>query len=151
MKNLYYILLLPALLLTASCANRNTAATAPNTGIVTPNTGSSEIDTEVNPQLTSTIEEVRLAGGDITALSSDMALSIINGWASELSGMTGTDDIVIDLEALRDELSSDRINGSRVSTLLSSLATKTRALESQAPGLSALADALEAGADKLGR
>ena len=100
-------------------------------------------------QLQSTVDAVNSAGGDITALDPSTATSNIDGWIGQLRGMDGTDGIVSELENLKTELSAESIDGSRVSTILSTLADETRNLEGQAPGLGTLASALQAGADKL--
>ena len=100
-------------------------------------------------QLEGTVEAVNAAGGDITALDPTTATSNIDGWIGQLRGMDGTDEIVNNLETLKTELSSGNIDGGRVSEILSTLADETRELEGQAPGLSTLASALQAGADKL--
>ena len=102
-----------------------------------------------SPQLQSTIDAVQNAGGDITALQPSAATSNIDGWISKLNGMDGADGIVTDLKSLKTALQADQIDGMKVSGLMSSLADKTRSMESKAPGLSTLASALEAGADKL--
>ena len=109
-----------------------------------------DMDQQVSPQLEGTVDAVESAGGDITALPASAAVSNIDGWISELSSMPGTESIVGDLNSLKSELGASDIDGGRVSELLSSLADQTRSMESKAPGLSALASALQAGADKLG-
>ena len=63
--------------------------------------------------------------------------------------MDGTDEIVSDLNELKTELTADNIDGGAVSELLSSLADETRELGGDNMGLSTLARALDAGAQKL--
>ncbi len=104
---------------------------------------------QADPLLAGTIDAVQSAGGDLTALSPQAAVSNIESWINKLSSMDGTAPIVTDLKALQAELQTGNINGSKVSGLLSSLATKTRSLSSNAPMLNTLAGALQAGADKL--
>ena len=99
--------------------------------------------------LQSTISAVQSAGGDLTALSPDAAVNNINGWVNQLRKVDGTDGMINELNSLRTELQSGNINGSRVSGILSNLASQTRSMSDRAPGLSTLADALEAGANKL--
>ena len=108
------------------------------------------VNTEANSQqLQSTISAVESAGGDITALQPTTAVSNIDSWISELSNMDGTDEIVSDLNELKTELTADNIDGGAVSELLSSLADETRELGGDNMGLSTLARALDAGAQKL--
>lgn len=102
-----------------------------------------------SPQLQNTVQAVQGAGGDITALDPGAAVGNIDGWINELRGMDGADGIVNDLESLKGELQGGNIDGGRVSNLLSSLADQTRGMSDRAPGLSSLASALQAGADKL--
>ncbi|MGB3801877.1 MAG: hypothetical protein WA952_18810 [Lewinella sp.] len=105
---------------------------------------------EANSQtLQSTISAVEGAGGDITALQPSTAVSNIDSWISELGNMDGTDEIVSDLQELKTELTADNIDGGSVSTLLSSLADQTRELGGNNMGLTTLARALDAGAEKL--
>ena len=96
-----------------------------------------------------TISAVQSAGGDLTALSPDAAVNNINGWVNQLRKVDGTDGIINELNGLRTELQSGNIDGSRVSGILSNLANQTRSMSDRAPGLSTLADALDAGARKL--
>jgi len=103
-----------------------------------------------NPLLQNTIDAVQTNGGDVTALPPATAVSNIDAWIGELRNMEGTDGIVADLESLKMELGMDNIDGSKVSGLLSSLASSTRQVGNGNPGLNALASALDAGASKLG-
>ncbi|PPK85033.1 hypothetical protein CLV84_1922 [Neolewinella xylanilytica] len=100
--------------------------------------------------LDATVSAVESAGGDITALDPSTAVSNIDSWISELGTMDGTDEIVSDLQDLKTQLTAETIDGSAVSELLSSLAEETRELGGDNMGLSTLASALEAGAEKLG-
>ena len=102
------------------------------------------------PELQSTIEAVQSAGGDITALPAGAAVSNIDTWIGKLSSMDGTDGIVSDLESLKGELGAGSINGERVGELLDNLSDQTRSLGGGNAMLNTLADALEAGAEKLG-
>ena len=99
--------------------------------------------------LQATVSAVESAGGDITALDPSTAVSNIDTWISTLGEMDGTDQIVGDLNSLKSELTSDAIDGSAVSSLLSSLADQTRQLGNGNMGLNTLASALDAGASKL--
>lgn len=103
-----------------------------------------------SPLLQSTVDAVQTNGGDITALPPSAAVSNIDSWIGELRGMDGTDGIIRDLESLKMELGMGNIDGSKVSNLLSSLASSTRQVGNGNPGLNALASALDAGANKLG-
>ncbi|WP_116127775.1 hypothetical protein [Lewinella sp. IMCC34183] len=102
-----------------------------------------------SPQLQSTIQAVESAGGDITALAPGTAVSNIDSWISQLDGMDGTNAIVDNLKSLKMELNADNIDGSKVSNLLSTLARETRSAGNGNSGLDALANALDAGAQKL--
>lgn len=102
-----------------------------------------------NPMLTATLDAVASVGGDLTSLPAEAAVSNIEGWIGKLKTMEGTDAIVADLTTLQAELSTGKIDGKKVSTLLSSLATQTKSLASGTPALATLAGALEAGAKKL--
>ncbi len=64
--------------------------------------------------------------------------------------MDGTDGIVSNLRSLKDELGAGSIDGPRVSSLLSELASDTREVGAGNQGLTMLASALDAGASKLG-
>ncbi len=99
--------------------------------------------------LQATISAVQSAGGDVTALAPATAVSNIDTWISQLSSMDGTDDIVNGLQDLKTELTSESIDGGAVSELLFDLADETRDLGGNNMGLSTLASALEAGAEKL--
>lgn len=99
--------------------------------------------------LESTVDAVKSVGGDITALPANAAVSNIEGWVGKLSSMDGTEAMVSELNALKTELTAGKIDGGKVSTILGSLAEQTRGMAAKAPALSVLANALQAGADKL--
>jgi len=101
-------------------------------------------------EVTATIDAVKSAGGDITALPAEAAVGNINTWINKLSGMEGTEDVVAGLGNLKTELTSGDIDGSKVSVILADLAGKTRELGNGNPALNTIAGALEAGAKKLG-
>lgn len=96
-----------------------------------------------------TTAAVKAAGGDITAMSTEAAANNINGWITKLSQFDGTDAVVDDLAALKKELMIGEMDNAKVSDILGSLANTTRDLSDRAPGLDMLADALQAGSDKL--
>ncbi len=96
-----------------------------------------------------TIDAVQSTGGDVTALPPDAAVSNIDSWINKLQSMDGTNEIVDNLQMLKAELTSGSIDGSKVSNLLSTLATQTRSVGGGNAGLTTLASALEAGARKL--
>lgn len=100
--------------------------------------------------LDATVEAVQSVGGDITALPAGAAVSNIEGWIAKLETMDGTEAIVSNLGALKTELTAGKIDGAKVSTLLSSLAEQTKGLAADNATLGAVAAALQAGADKLG-
>jgi hypothetical protein len=100
--------------------------------------------------LQSTIEAVTSVGGDITALPAGAAVSNIEGWITKLSSMEGTEGIVTELTSLKTELSSGKIDGGKVSGILSTLAEQTKGLAGDNKMLATVAGALQAGADKLG-
>lgn len=101
--------------------------------------------------LQSTVKAVTEVGGDITALSPEAAANNVNGWITKLSQFEGTDAVVDDLAALKKEfLLGGDLDGNKISGILSSMAGNTRTVSDKAPGLSMLADVLQAGADKLG-
>ena len=100
--------------------------------------------------VTATIDAVKSAGGDITALSPDAAVGNINTWIEKLGSMDGTEGVVDGLKSLKTELTSGEIDGSKVSTILSSLAEKTRELGGDNMAVGTIASALDAGAKKLG-
>ncbi|NJC27401.1 hypothetical protein [Neolewinella antarctica] len=106
--------------------------------------------TEAAGFLQTTVQAVQSAGGDITALSPEAAANNINGWITKLSQFDGTDAIVDDLAELKKEfLLGGDLDGEKISGILSSMAGNTRDVSDKAPGLDALANALQAGADKL--
>lgn len=100
--------------------------------------------------LQSTIEAVTSVGGDITALPAGAAVSNIEGWITKLGSMEGTEGIVTELTSLKTELSSGKIDGGKVSGILSTLAEQTKGLAGDNKMLATVASALQAGADKLG-
>jgi hypothetical protein len=100
--------------------------------------------------LQATVEAVTSVGGDITALPGSAAVGNIEGWITKLSSMEGTDAVVAELNSLKTELSSGDIDGAKVSTILSTLAEQTSDLAGDNAMLGAVANALKAGADKLG-
>jgi len=101
-------------------------------------------------ELSATIEAVKSAGGDITALSPEAAVGNIDTWIGKLGSMEGTEDIVGSLKGLKAELTSGDIDGGKVSGILTTLAAKTRELGDGNMALGTIASALEAGAKKLG-
>ena len=108
------------------------------------------LQAETTSFLQTTVQAVQSAGGDITALSPESAANNINGWITKLSEFEGTDAVVDDLAALKKEfMIGGELDGPRISSILGSMADNTRELSDRAPGLSALADALQAGSDKL--
>lgn len=113
-------------------------------------TAAAQAEAEASTFLQTTIQNVQSAGGDITALPREAAANNINGWITKLSAMDGTDDMVDHLAALKKELMFEEVDGGKVSEILGQLAGETRDFSDQAPGLDALASALQAGADKLG-
>ncbi|CAH1002444.1 hypothetical protein LEM8419_03323 [Neolewinella maritima] len=149
-----HLLLLVLALTVLACAEQpaNTTETDMDTDVVTtPDMDRPEVDMPAaDPTLTATIDAVQSTGGDITALPADAAVSNIDTWINKLDGMDGTDGIVSNLQSLKGELTSGSIDGGRVSELLSTLASETRSVSGGNQGLSALASALEAGAEKLG-
>ena len=104
---------------------------------------------ESSAYLKTTVDAVQSAGGDITALPPSAATDNIDGWISKLGSVDGSDKVVNGLKSLKNELMQENIDGSKVSDVLGSLANETRGMSSKAPGLNALAGALQAGSDKL--
>ncbi len=108
--------------------------------------------TETSTFLSSTLQAVSAAGGDITALPAADAAANIDGWISRLSRVEGTDDIVEDLARLKTEFligDGEELNGESISRILYSMSDHVRAISEGAPMLQTLADALQAGAVKL--
>jgi hypothetical protein len=99
--------------------------------------------------LQQTAAAVQRAGGDITAFPLSAATNNINAWITKLADVEGADPIVADLARLKDELLRTEIDRMRVAGILSSLANDTGELADEAPGLSALSDALREGANRL--
>jgi hypothetical protein len=106
-------------------------------------------DTDGLDLLQQTAAAVERAGGDITAFEPRQATNNINAWITKLADVEGADPIIGNLALLKDELMRSPIDGPRVSELLGTLAQNTREVSDQAMGLSALADALQAGSDRL--
>ena len=102
-----------------------------------------------NSLLSQTIEAVAGKMGDITTLPASAAVSNVDGWISELSGMNGTNDLVEDLRSLRSELTASSIDGEKVSDLLFELAEDTSDVANGNKGVKTIAYALEAGAWRL--
>lgn len=108
--------------------------------------------TDASTFLSSTLQAVTAAGGDITALPAEDAAANINGWISRLSRVDGTEKIVEDLARLKTEFmigDGEDLNGESISRILTSMADHTRDISEGAPMLKTLANALEAGALKL--
>lgn len=98
-----------------------------------------------------TVDAVRNAGGDITAIPAGAAVANIDGWIAKLNGIDGTGEVTENLKELKEELTdADGIDGKEVGTLLKALAEDTRELGPDNMALSGLAKALEAGGNKLG-
>lgn len=96
-----------------------------------------------------TVDAVRGAGGDITAIPAGAATGVIDGWIAKLSGTPGASTVVGGLKELKTELTAGNIDGARVGSLLSKLAADTRAMAPDNIALGNLADALQAGGNKL--
>ena len=159
MKHLLFLLLLATACFACGDANETADATdrAMTDAAADVRDGADDMANSANSMasngmayLTSTINAVKSAGGDLTALSPSAATQNIDGWVDKLSSMDGTDAIVGNLKELKEELMSGDIDGGDVSELLGKLANDTRSLSSKAPALNGLANALQAGADKLG-
>ncbi|MCX8212618.1 MAG: NAD kinase [Neolewinella sp.] len=154
----YLSLLLLATVMMFSCGDAATTTeetTAEETTEVAAPEVSAEVPAEVPAEvsssiLTATIDAVTSVGGDLTALPAAAAVSNIESWITKLGTMEGTEGMVADLTSLKTELAAAEIDGGKVSTLLTSLASQTKSMADTAPGLGALAGALQAGADKLG-
>ena len=97
-----------------------------------------------------TVSAVRNAGGDITALSPDVAVSNIDSWIAKLDGMDGTGEVVGNLKTLKAELTDGDIDGAKVGTILNALAEDTQELAPDNVALQGLSKALAAGGEKLG-
>ena len=97
-----------------------------------------------------TVDAVRQAGGDITAIDPAAATGVIDGWINKLGSVPGADGVVNNLQSLKGELTSGNIDGAKVGGILGQLASGTRSLAPNNPALGQLANALEAGATKLG-
>jgi hypothetical protein len=151
MKYLFSLLVLSVLLV--SCGETaTTTAEVPETIPEVEVEAAAEMVAEMaspNPLLLGTVEAVTSVGGDLLALPANAAVGNIDSWIAKLGSMDGTEAIVSELEALKTELTAESIDGAKVSTLLSSLATSTSSLEGSAPLLGTLATVLQAAADKL--
>ncbi|WP_116107238.1 hypothetical protein [Lewinella sp. IMCC34191] len=99
--------------------------------------------------LDKTLQAAKGKAADITTLPVSAATENIDGWLAELRGMDGADEIVSDLESLKQALSAPEIDGEDVSDLLFSLADATRSIGDDNPGLQTLAYLLEAGGWRL--
>ena len=152
MRFLFFLLLA---LVTYSCgdsAPETTATEAEQTEAAEEATEAMTARTEGATFLNNTIQAVRDAGGDLTALPAEAAAANVNGWIGRLSRMEGTDEIVGNLSRLQTEFQigeGEELNGESISAILTELANNTRQLAGDTPGLETLADALEAGAVKL--
>ena len=96
-----------------------------------------------------TVDAVRNAGGDITAIPPAAATGVIDGWIAKLSGTPGASNVVNGLQSLKAELTSGNIDGKKVGGILNGLAAETRAMAPDNMALGNLASALEAGGNKL--
>ncbi len=99
--------------------------------------------------LDQTLNAAKSKAADITTLPVATASGNVDGWIAELRGMDGSDQIVTDLESLKQELAASPIDGAKVSDLLFSLADQTRSLAGENKGLSVLAYLLESGGWRL--
>ena len=91
------------------------------------------------------------AGNDITALAPETALANINGWINTLDGaeFTNSTEIRDGLMTLKDQLSTDPLNGSAIGETLTNLGTWTKASAPDNAEIQTLGDALLAGGTKL--
>ncbi len=149
MKHLFSLLLLSFLFV--ACGDTAPSTTEETTTMPDAETAAEDAMemAKPDPLLQGTVEAVTSVGGDLLALSPSAAVGNIDSWIAKLGSMSGTDAIVGDLNALKTELTAESIDGTKVSGLLSSLATQTRSLEDKAPALGTLATVLQAAADKL--
>jgi hypothetical protein len=149
-----FLVLISLMFFLAACGNTpDTPAEATRDVDAEVTTGMESVTPAVEEETTSflqtTLEAVSTTGGDITALSPEAAANNINGWITKLDQFEGTDAVVGDLANLKKELMLGEMDSAKVSGILSSLASNTRDLSDRAPGLATLADALQAGSDKL--
>ena len=91
------------------------------------------------------------AGNDITALAPASALANINGWINTLDGQTFTNatEIRDGLMTLKDQLSTEPLNGAAIGETLTNLGTWTKDSAPDNAEIQTLGDALLAGGTKL--
>lgn len=87
--------------------------------------------------------------GDITTLAPEAATTNIDSWIAELQGMEDTDDMVEQLQSLKNEISQPSIDGGKVADLLMDLAADTREMAGDNQALHTLAYLLEAGSYRV--
>ena len=94
---------------------------------------------------------ISAAGSDITALAPASALANINGWINTLDGQTFTNSTEIrdGLMTLKDQLSTDPLNGGAIGETLTNLGTWTKDSNPDNAEIQTLGDALLAGGTKL--
>jgi hypothetical protein len=125
----------------------------------TPNDGDAEVVTDTDEMvdraddpsatLDATVQAVQSAGGDITALPAGAAVDNIDSWMEALDDVDGADKVTGNLEALKETLTEQPINGPLAGMILTTLAEDTRQVAGSTPGISQLASALESGGNKL--
>lgn len=142
--------LLCALLLFA-CNNATTRVSdddADNTQPLVKVTTPSEA-TNANTTLDATLAAVQGYNGDVTALPGRTALGNIDTWLVDLNDVNGAEAVTWNLRALRNTLAQPNINGQLAGMQLLSLAEDTRKVAGGNSNLTALANALKAGGEKL--
>ena len=150
--------LLPALLLgiTSACATAQDApvrdapaeATSPvlDGAVVTEDAGGLPGSPQFDPM--EVLAKATDAGG-LLQLPLGLAGEIIDDYRVTLAQYPGSEELVSDLDALREALGAETIDGATVGSLLSQLGARTRAVSEDAGNYAVLGKALEAAGERL--
>lgn len=158
MKKYLTLLLVPAALAFVACGNNEATteveemeAELEDVGNDVGAMGTAAMDKMAGmTSINETVDAVRNAGGDITAIPAGAALANVDAWIAKLDGVDGAGEVRNGLKELREELTEGEIDGREVGTILNALAEDTRELAPNNAALAGLAQALEAGGQKLG-
>lgn len=127
---LFLSTLFVAVLLSAcnDAANTTTDETTTDENVtLTPDRANAPAE-DIEATLGSTVDALRGTNGDLTALAPRAAVSTIDAFSGQLSEMEGTEAVTTNLDRLRDELTSDKVNAPKTGMILLTLADESKRL-----------------------
>ncbi len=147
-----FAFLLPLMVMACGGNNAEVATTEPTVEVTEPTLPTEALPSADDMGLVSineTMSAITAAGGDITAVDPTAAVGVVDGFVGKLSGMPEAAGIVSNLNALKGQLTSGKIDGKVVGDLLTKLGAETKTLGAGNMALEGLASALTAGGAKL--